>query len=344
MQDNGQARHPTSHDKEKEPIVPKDVDTLEDDELFRDCSPNLSRSKISMARSRQKHSHRLSFSNADNGTFHRARRETCQGQNQPNEVPGNASALHMGVVPPLQPVYLAFGTGPTLYIPPVATIQSPDDMLSLPLRRHILDYELPHGFVIPAFTMFDDSIDPYDHMLHYNQSMTLNAGNDLLLYKVFPASLRGPALAWFHKLPRNSINMFYELWGLFISQHLCSVRQKRNISSLQTILKHEEESIRDFTKRFGQVVQQIEFYSMDAVLQNFRRSFGPSTPFIHSLFLYPPIIMEELYKREDRYSTLEDNIRVATQTVKIKNQPIVKDKQVGKKPSMSNKGQNGDRK
>ena len=113
-------------------------------------------------------------------------------------------------------------------------------------------------------------------MLHYNQVMNLNVGNDLILCKVFPASLRGPALALFHKLPQNSINTFYELWGEFISQHLCSVRQKRNISSLQTILKHEEESIWDFTRRFKQAVQQTEFYNMDAVLKNFRRSFGPS--------------------------------------------------------------------
>ena len=152
-------------------------------------------------------------------------------------------------------------------------------MLSSPLRRHILDYETPFGFVVQAFNMFEGSTGPYDHMLHYNQEMTLNAGNDLLLCKVFLASLRGPALAWYHKLPRNLINKFYELWGAFISQHLCSMHQKRNISSLQTILKHEEESIWDFTRRFGQAIQQIEFYSMDAVLQNFRRSFGPSIPY-----------------------------------------------------------------
>ena len=113
-----------------------------------------------------------------------------------------------------------------------------------------------------------------------------------LLCKVFLASLRGPALAWFHKLPRNSINKFYELWGAFISQHLCSVRQKRNISSLQTILKHEEESIQDFTRKFRQAIQQIEFYNMNAVLQNFRRSFRPSTPFFHSMSLDPPSTMK----------------------------------------------------
>ena len=48
---------------------------------------------------------------------------------------------------------------------------------------------------MPDFTMYDGSNDPYDHMLHYNQAMTLNADNDHLLCKVFPASLRGSTLA-----------------------------------------------------------------------------------------------------------------------------------------------------
>ena len=180
-------------------------------------------------------------------------------------------------------------------------------MLSSPLRRHILDYEPPRGFIIPTFSMFNGSTDPYDHMLHYYQAMILNVGNYLLLCK-FSRLVCEALHAWFHKLPRSLINTFNELWGAFISQHLCSVYQKRNISSLQTILKHEEEFIRDFTRRFRQAIQQIEFYIMDVVLQNFRGSFGPSTPFFHSLSLDPPTIMEELYRRANKYSTLENNI------------------------------------
>ena len=48
-------------------------------------------------------------------------------------------------------------------------------MLSSPLGQHILNYKPPRGFVMPAFTMFDGSNDPYDHMLNYNQEMTLKA-------------------------------------------------------------------------------------------------------------------------------------------------------------------------
>ena len=67
-------------------------------------------------------------------------------------------------------------------------------MLSSPLGQHILSYEPPRGFVIPSFAICDGSFDPYDHMLHFNQAMILNAGDDRLLCKVFPANLKG--LPW----------------------------------------------------------------------------------------------------------------------------------------------------
>ena len=127
---------------------------------------------------------------------------------------------------------------------------------------------------------------------------------------------------------------------MFVSQYLCSVRMKGNINSLQAILKREDESIRDFTRRFGQAVQQIDIYSMDAVLQNFRRSFRPTTPFFQSLSLDPLATMEELYRRADKFSTLEDNIRAASQTVRITTQsgkPAAKSSSEQK--SSQNKGQ-----
>ena len=121
------------------------------------------------------------------------------------------------------------------------------------------------------------------------------------------------------------------------------MQEKRNISFLQTILK-QEETIRDFTRRFRQAVQQIESYSMDVVLQNFRRSFRLSTPFFQSLSLDPLATREELYKRANRYSMLEDNILTPTQTVMITNQPTEGNKSPRKKPSESKEGQNRDRK
>ena len=41
--------------------------------------------------------------------------------------------------------------------------------------------------------------------------------------------------------------------------------------------------MREFVKWFGQAVLQVEAYSMDAVMQIFKQSICPGTPFFKSL-------------------------------------------------------------
>ncbi|RVW27425.1 hypothetical protein CK203_095413 [Vitis vinifera] len=69
----------------------------------------------------------------------------------------------------------------------------------------------------------------------------------------------------------------------------------------------ENESLREFVKRFGQVVLQVEAYSMDAVLQIFKRSICLGTPFFESLAKKPPTTMDDLFRRANKYSMLEDD-------------------------------------
>ena len=54
--------------------------------------------------------------------------------------------------------------------------------------------------------------------------------------------------------------------------------------------------------------------------------------------------MEELYKHADRYSTLEDNILVETQTVMIISKQVGNSKPEGKKPPKHSEGQGKNRK
>ncbi|XP_034701000.1 uncharacterized protein LOC117926018 [Vitis riparia] len=156
--------------------------------------------------------------------------------------------------------------------------------------------------------------------MHYRQLMTLDMGNDMLLCKVFPASLKGQALSWFHRMPVNSIDNFRDLSEVFVGQYLCSTRHKQNISTLQNLKMQENETLREFVKRFKQAVLQVESYSMDAILQIFKRSICPGTPFFESLAKKPPRTMDELFRRANKYSMLEDDIRAAAQSVLITGQ------------------------
>ncbi|RVX00668.1 hypothetical protein CK203_030340 [Vitis vinifera] len=132
-----------------------------------------------------------------------------------------------------------------------------------------------------------------------------------------PASLQGQALSWFHRLPPNSIDNFRDLSEAFVGQYLCSARHKQNISTLQNIKMRDNESLREFVKRFGQAVLQIEVCSMDAVLQIFKRSICPGTPFFESLAKKPPTTMDDLFRRANKYSMLEDDVVAATQQVLV---------------------------
>nr|CAN73243.1 hypothetical protein VITISV_005388 [Vitis vinifera] len=173
-------------------------------------------------------------------------------------------------------------------------------MLSTPFCFHIIHYEPPRGFLVPKFSTYDGSSDPFDHIMHYRQLMTLDIGNDALLCKVFPASLQGHALSWFHRLSPNSVDNFRDLSEAF-----------QNIITLQNIKMRDNESLREFVKWFGQAVLQVEACSMDAVLQIFKRNICPGTPFFESLAKKPPTTMDDLFRRENKYSMLEDDVRVA---------------------------------
>ena len=124
-------------------------------------------------------------------------------------------------------------------------------MLSTPFSSRIIRYEPPKGFIILKFSTYDGSSDHFDHIMHYRQLMTLDIGNDMLLCKVFPASLQVQALSWFHQLPTNLIDNFWDLSEVFVGQYLCSARHKQNISTLQDIKMQENETLREFVKRFG---------------------------------------------------------------------------------------------
>ncbi|RVW53140.1 hypothetical protein CK203_080640 [Vitis vinifera] len=77
--------------------------------------------------------------------------------------------------------------------PPIGSISKRlDDMLSMPFCSHIIHYEPPRGFLVPKFSTYDGSSDPFDHIMHYRQLMTLDIGNDALLWQNIP---RHPARA-----------------------------------------------------------------------------------------------------------------------------------------------------
>lgn len=64
---------------------------------------------------------------------------------------------------------------------------------------------------------------------------------------------------------------------------------------------------------------------MDVVLQIFKRSICPWTPFFEFLAKKPPTTMDDLFQRANKYSMLEYDVQAATQQVLITGQAAKSD-------------------
>ena len=115
---------------------------------------------------------------------------------------------------------------PVDWAPPGSVSRLLDDMLSTLFGSHIINYEPSRGLIVPKFTTYDGTSNPFNHIMHYRKLMTLDIGNDALLCKVFPTSLHGQTLSWFHCLSKNSVNNFWDLPKAFVGHYLCLARHK----------------------------------------------------------------------------------------------------------------------
>ena len=118
--------------------------------------------------------------------------------------------------------------------------------------------------------------------------MTLQTGNDALMCKVFPTSLAGPSLTWFHCLAPDTVTSFRCLSKKFVTQYMCSVKRKQSITSLFHVWMGRSKSIKEFIKCFRIAILQLNVVSPDIVLQVVKQDIRPNTQFFHSLSLHPP--------------------------------------------------------
>ncbi|RVW55222.1 hypothetical protein CK203_066950 [Vitis vinifera] len=99
-----------------------------------------------------------------------------------------------------------------------------DDMLFTPFCS-ISSITSPRGFLVPKFSTYDGTNDPFDHIMHYRQLMTLILAT-MPAIKVFPASLQGQASHGFIAYSQ-SVGNFKDLSEAFVGQYLCSARTSK---------------------------------------------------------------------------------------------------------------------
>ena len=135
--------------------------------------------------------------------------------------------------------------------------RAPDTMDTLvqqtesPFTAEVLHFPLPAKFRMPQVEAFDGIKDPVDHLNTYKNQMELHGYQDLVRCWAFSITLKGPALAWFNRLPPSSISSFRELSIAFV-YHFIGARTYRKPSyHLLTIKQGSQESLRSYVQRFN---------------------------------------------------------------------------------------------
>ena len=118
---------------------------------------------------------------------------------------------------------------------------SPDTMDTLvqqtesPFIAEVLRYPLPAKFRMPQAEAFDGVKDPVDHLNTYKNQMELHGYQDPVRCRAFTTTLKGPAMAWFNRIPPSTISSFRELSIAFISHFIGARKYRKSSYHLLTI-------------------------------------------------------------------------------------------------------------
>ncbi|KAL6351310.1 hypothetical protein AAG906_035102 [Vitis piasezkii] len=99
-----------------------------------------------------------------------------------------------------------------------------DDMLSTPFSSRIVNYEPPRGFLVPKFSMYDGSSNPFDHIMHYKKLMTLDIGNDGLLCKLLLMIRELSDFRWPEPLKADPAKRDHNRKSASVREHVSSIR------------------------------------------------------------------------------------------------------------------------
>ncbi|GFS40490.1 hypothetical protein Acr_00g0068850 [Actinidia rufa] len=183
-----------------------------------------------------------------------------------------------------------------------------------PFSREIEGMDPPEKFVPPRFTLYDGKSDPRSHVSHVRQMMALWNHMDALMCRVFLSSLGDLGLKWFDRLPPGSIENFYQLTESFVARFVINTKAPKAVSSLLTLKKGRNESIRSYSKRYWETYNEIEECSEEMAVASYKLILSPGDRLWENLTLDPPTGLRDLMSRVEMFARLEDDVRESERT------------------------------
>ena len=137
------------------------------------------------------------------------------------------------------------------------------------ISAEIMSTIIPRDFRFPDLK-YSGRTDPLVHIEHFNDITGVHVLSQAQRCRVFPLSLEGRAREWYQKLPRGSIKSFEQMCQEFTEQFRGAMASEDDMMELTSMKQREDETLREFIKRFHRDVLDLGAFNHPQVLRGLK--------------------------------------------------------------------------
>ena len=202
-----------------------------------------------------------------------------------------------------------------------------------PFTAEVLHFPLPAKFRMPQVEAFDGIKDSVDHLNTYKNQMELHGYQDLVRCRAFAITLKGPALAWFNRLPMSLISSFRELSIAFVSHFIGARTYRKSSYHLLTIKQGSQESLRSYVQRFNAESLKVDIPDEKFAITAFIDGLGvQSKDLMFSISKNPQASMAEVLAKAEKYINGEEALIFKNESSSAHKEKGGTDKRRGRSP------------
>ena len=171
-----------------------------------------------------------------------------------------------------------------------------------PFTAEVLHFPLPAKFRMSQIEAFDGAKDPVDHLNTYKNQIELHGYQYHVRCRAFAITLKGPALAWFNRLPPSSVSSFRELSIVFVSHFIGARTYRKPSYHLLTIKQSPQENLRSYVQRFNAESLKVDIPDEKFAITAFIVGLGvQSKDLMFSISKNPQANIAEVLAKAEKY-------------------------------------------
>ena len=180
---------------------------------------------------------------------------------------------------------------------------------------------------------FDGVKDPVDHLNTYKNQMELHGYQDPVRCRAFATTLKGPAMAWFNRIPPSTISSFRELSIAFVSHFIGARTYRKPSCHLLTIKQGSQESLKSYVQRFNAESLKIDVPDEKFAITAFIAGLGvQSKDLMFSISKNPQASMAEVLAKAEKYINGEEALLSKRESSSTRKEKGATDRRRGRSP------------